>query len=216
MNRISIVLVLVATLIGGSYAVTCDSFGTEESCTGTLTDVGPCVWDAKAGACAADVQGLPDGMVGVTSVETGNADQALKPISLAPGPDTSDRVAENLPTNNTFCSQGPMQENFMGIQCTGYFPSWFYNETTDACEEFVYGGCGGTMNLFSTEQACTTSADKFCRQDVTEDADADADPLRVVVVDDVQEGVEEASGAHSLTAFSGLVFVISALTYMNL
>ncbi|KAI8109354.1 hypothetical protein M9434_000638 [Picochlorum sp. BPE23] len=154
-------------------------------------------------------------MVGVTSVETENADQALKPISLVPGPDTSERATENLPTNNTFCSQGPMQENVMGIQCTGYFPSWFYNATTDSCEEYEYGGCGGTMNLFSTEKACTTSADKFCRRDEDGDEDEDADPLRVVVVDDVQESVDGASGAHSVTAFSGLVFVIGALTYMN-
>lgn len=213
MNQIYISIILVVTLIGGSYAVTCDSFDTEKSCTGRVTDVGACIWDAEAGTCAADGQGVPDGMVGVTSVEIENTDQAMKPISLAPGPDTPDRLAEILPTNDTFCSQPPMQDNFMGIQCAGYFPSWVYNKTTDACEEYVYGGCGATMNLFSTEQACTTSANKFCRPDnVTEvNGGGDPEPTRTIVVDDVQDGLEKASRAYPVTVFSGLFCVIGAL-----
>ena len=33
-------------------------------------------------------------------------------------------------------------------------PSWFHNAVTKRCEEFIYGGCGGTANRFASRAAC--------------------------------------------------------------
>ena len=38
--------------------------------------------------------------------------------------------------------------------CRGYFPSYFYNHTSMRCERFIYGGCGGNQNRFSTAEDC--------------------------------------------------------------
>ncbi|MGA1869885.1 MAG: BPTI/Kunitz-type proteinase inhibitor domain-containing protein [bacterium] len=41
--------------------------------------------------------------------------------------------------------------------CKGYFPRYAFNKTTGQCEQFVYGGCGGNANNFSTIQECQES-----------------------------------------------------------
>ena len=57
-----------------------------------------------------------------------------------------------------------ISSHFMGIDicrlqpesglCLAYFPSYFYNSTSRMCEMFVYGGCGGNENRFSTIDDC--------------------------------------------------------------
>ncbi|KAI0227226.1 hypothetical protein LSAT2_022307 [Lamellibrachia satsuma] len=42
--------------------------------------------------------------------------------------------------------------------CLAYIPRWFFNSETGKCERFVYGGCGGNKNNFSTKEEC----DKMC------------------------------------------------------
>lgn len=38
-----------------------------------------------------------------------------------------------------------------------------YNPNSNACEQFVYGGCGGTANNFETEDACNNK----CKHQLT-------------------------------------------------
>lgn len=38
--------------------------------------------------------------------------------------------------------------------CRANILSWYYNRETGECEEFIYGGCGGNSNRFSTKQTC--------------------------------------------------------------
>ncbi|MRC56820.1 hypothetical protein GH877_29475 [Bacillus thuringiensis] len=38
--------------------------------------------------------------------------------------------------------------------CKDYMSSWFYNARTGLCTKFIYGGCGGNKNRFSSELRC--------------------------------------------------------------
>ena len=38
--------------------------------------------------------------------------------------------------------------------CEAYVPSYFYNSTSGKCESFVYGGCNGNANRFSSRDQC--------------------------------------------------------------
>jgi len=50
---------------------------------------------------------------------------------------------------DNFCELGPET----GL-CEAYIPSYFYNMTSKKCEKFIYGGCGGNSNKFSTLAEC--------------------------------------------------------------
>ncbi|XP_075556650.1 actinia tenebrosa protease inhibitors-like [Dermacentor variabilis] len=50
--------------------------------------------------------------------------------------------------------------------CFGYFPRYYYNTTTNTCDQFIYGGCQGNANNFATlekcRSACSTPASFTC------------------------------------------------------
>lgn len=41
--------------------------------------------------------------------------------------------------------------------CRAAFPRFYYNFTSQTCQQFVYGGCGGNNNNFETQVACETA-----------------------------------------------------------
>jgi hypothetical protein len=147
--------VILALLVAPSLAVTCDSYKTEEKCTGMVDGTNKCAWEG--GACVTTSETLGEGMVGITSVpvDMGMPDVAV-PVS---GVETN--VMEP-PTNNSFCSMPPDSSVATGIACMAYMEMFSYNKTKDACEMVVYGGCGATQNLFSTLEECETAATTFC------------------------------------------------------
>lgn len=38
--------------------------------------------------------------------------------------------------------------------CMAYMPSWWFNPAQGKCKKFVYGGCGGNPNRFTSKAAC--------------------------------------------------------------
>ena len=38
--------------------------------------------------------------------------------------------------------------------CRGYFPRFYYSREENACKQFIYGGCDGNENRFSSRQEC--------------------------------------------------------------
>ncbi|XP_017062546.1 papilin isoform X2 [Drosophila ficusphila] len=60
-------------------------------------------------------------------------------------------ASENLPTCEQPVESGP---------CSGNFERWYYDNQTDVCRPFTYGGCKGNKNNYPTEHACNYN----CRQ----------------------------------------------------
>ena len=46
------------------------------------------------------------------------------------------------------------QEKDPGL-CLAYFPRYYFNATARKCEKFMYGGCGGNLNRFTTYEECS-------------------------------------------------------------
>ena len=42
--------------------------------------------------------------------------------------------------------------------CQNMVTKWFYNRESRRCEQFQYGGCGGTRNNFASQEECA----RFC------------------------------------------------------
>ena len=52
-------------------------------------------------------------------------------------------------SNPVFCELPPETG-----PCKAYMPRWFFNTTSGACEEFIYGGCQGNANNFDSLSEC--------------------------------------------------------------
>ncbi|XP_028625593.1 WAP four-disulfide core domain protein 6A [Grammomys surdaster] len=44
--------------------------------------------------------------------------------------------------------------------CLAYIPRWWYDQETDLCTQFIYGGCQGNPNNFQSEGICTVVCKK--------------------------------------------------------
>ena len=49
--------------------------------------------------------------------------------------------------------------------CLAYFERYFYNATSELCEIFIYGGCGGNQNNFETMKECYDNCEGNCSQE---------------------------------------------------
>eukprot|EP00092_Neocalanus_flemingeri_P075180 GFUD01093099.1.p1 GENE.GFUD01093099.1~~GFUD01093099.1.p1 ORF type:complete len:121 (+),score=27.26 GFUD01093099.1:82-444(+) len=49
-------------------------------------------------------------------------------------------------------------------RCRANMPSYYYDQNTDSCRTFNYGGCGGNGNKFETEDTCKDTCAQGLRQ----------------------------------------------------
>ncbi|KAK7896238.1 hypothetical protein WMY93_021563 [Mugilogobius chulae] len=52
-----------------------------------------------------------------------------------------------------YCNLSP-KDSLDKFECTAYMPQFFYNSTSQECESFIYGGCGGNQNRFGSKKTC--------------------------------------------------------------
>ncbi|XP_069170527.1 PI-stichotoxin-Hcr2g isoform X2 [Procambarus clarkii] len=45
--------------------------------------------------------------------------------------------------------------------CRARFIRFFYNSNTNSCQQFVYGGCGGNENRFTSFHTCMSTCAPF-------------------------------------------------------
>lgn len=48
----------------------------------------------------------------------------------------------------------PCEQPVESGPCNGTFESWYYDQESDSCQRFNYGGCKGNKNRYTTEYSC--------------------------------------------------------------
>jgi hypothetical protein len=151
-----------ALLVRPSSAVTCDSHTDITTCNASVDGSVVCTW--AAGKCGNGEARLADGMVGTTSVEQDPMDP-MDPMDNEPQNLSAESVkglVDALNLDSSFCDLEPDQTSQTGISCSAYMPMWWYNSTSGMCEEYIYGGCSKTDNLFDFEAVCVAAATAYC------------------------------------------------------
>ncbi|XP_073822532.1 male accessory gland serine protease inhibitor-like [Musca autumnalis] len=69
-------------------------------------------------------------------------------------------VSSTIGLKNDICGLQYSKNGDNGISCDALFPSWTYRPDTNECISFMYGGCGGNNNRFSSKQEC----EKMCKE----------------------------------------------------
>ena len=118
----------------GGCGATLNNFGTREECE-----------EAAEMYCNDNAEGATE------SLEVDN--------DKSPSPDVSLATI----TNGTFCSLPPDETSETGLACAAYMPKYYYNETLESCEEYIYGGCAATLNNFDTKEECEKAAELYCK-----------------------------------------------------
>ncbi|EDV57655.1 male accessory gland serine protease inhibitor [Drosophila erecta] len=59
-------------------------------------------------------------------------------------------ATNSLALKNEICGLPPAEEGF----CRAYFELWTYDSQTNECFTFIYGGCDGNANKFSSKEKC--------------------------------------------------------------
>ncbi|XP_017038504.1 male accessory gland serine protease inhibitor-like [Drosophila kikkawai] len=63
-------------------------------------------------------------------------------------------VATSLALKNEICGLPHSKDGENGLHCLAYMPSWTYDSEQNKCIKFIYGGCGGNLNRFMSQNLC--------------------------------------------------------------
>ena len=64
------------------------------------------------------------------------------------------------PAQKNICLLSPVADDGKPCTPTQEIIAYYYDPRTRDCEEILYTGCGGTANLFPTEEACEYACDR--------------------------------------------------------
>uniref|UniRef100_A0A8C8A9R1 BPTI/Kunitz inhibitor domain-containing protein n=1 Tax=Otus sunia TaxID=257818 RepID=A0A8C8A9R1_9STRI len=78
---------------------------------------------------------------------------ALLPLAAWSGPALHSAGREELGTGE--CAQDFCYLPSVCGSCKALFRRFFFNASSQQCEEFIYGGCGGNRNNFETKGECS-------------------------------------------------------------
>lgn len=98
-------------------------------------------------------------------------------------------------TNGTFCSLPPDTTESTGVSCFGIFTKYFFNETVEKCEEYVYGGCGATLNNFDTKEECDKAAETYCLEDENDGKEEEKEEEEEATSLQGQDMIEQSAAA---------------------
>jgi len=118
-----------------------NNFESEADCVAAFLD--PCTRPAEVGACAA---ALPRWY---HSVLSGHC-ELFAWGGCNPGANHFETESACRAQCGDICELPPDDGD-----CDGICPRWYHNAKTGACEEFIWGCCGGNENNFPSEAACT-------------------------------------------------------------
>jgi len=82
--------------------------------------------------------------------------QCEEECSVVKSPNGSDSAS-----NEDICRSPPTKVSETGISCTAALPMWTFNFASGQCEEYLYGGCGATDNLYQTRSECFSTCRTF-------------------------------------------------------
>merc|ERR1712071_19601 len=113
--------------------------------------------DITDGRCKDFVYSNCDGDGNGNRFDTLRECQEACPASLRP--DVYGTGNPNEKNAESICFLNPTSLN--GFACYGAIPKWTFNSQKSVCEEYLYGGCGGTENLFNTQNECYSTCQQF-------------------------------------------------------
>ncbi|ELU04243.1 hypothetical protein CAPTEDRAFT_219882 [Capitella teleta] len=138
-----------------------NNFDTEEACQEhcplkdicqLLPEVGPCYaskprfyFDTASGECQAFLYGGCQGNAN-RFVNRENCMSICQPTVATP------KTRKSVDVCSQSKDSGP---------CFAYIPSWYYEPMTGGCRQFVYGGCQGNDNRFSTHDECEETCSEY-------------------------------------------------------
>ncbi|XP_059475897.1 thrombin inhibitor hemalin-like [Neocloeon triangulifer] len=85
----------------------------------------------------------------------------VRTAAATPIPDSGGSSSSNASLE--VCLRGPMKEGAL-IECDAYLPMYTFRAASGECEGFIYGGCGGSENLFATRAECEHACRHLVRE----------------------------------------------------
>jgi len=124
-------------------------------------------FDPSTGTCAqfsyTGCSGNANNFESLADCQTSCQDQLIGPVAPVAAvtlPALINSGKETAKADNTdICTLPPILTK-NNVSCFGFIPSWTYNAAAGQCQSYVYGGCGKTANLFSSQEECKAKCDQ--------------------------------------------------------
>ncbi|KAL3195688.1 hypothetical protein MRX96_001810 [Rhipicephalus microplus] len=138
---------------------------------------GPCLaymplwgYDAKQGQCVEFIYGGCDGNDNKYTTEEECLSSCKKSTPASLNVNAGRKLEESQPHVNPFACYMPPDHG----PCRASIPRYYFDNETQTCQEFTYGGCQGNANNYETAEQCKAS----CKPETEYEAQCLARPER--------------------------------------